>query len=87
MDRRRLWPADDIEGDRLAGIAAEAADLKIAVTGIKGLAEGRGRLRRRLECEHARVPGLASQAIGLLAGFGGAQGIRKLTIALQNQTG
>ena len=40
MDRRRLRSPHDVEGNCLVRVAAEAADFKIAVTGIKGLAQG-----------------------------------------------
>jgi len=57
-------PADDIECDRLVGIAAKAADLKVAIASVQGVANCRGRLRRSLVAEHPEVPGLASQHIG-----------------------
>ena len=46
MDRRALPPAHDVERHRLMRIAAEAADLKIAVASIQGVTEGRRRLGR-----------------------------------------
>jgi hypothetical protein len=65
----RLWPANDIQRDRLMGIAAEAANLKIEVSGIECVPHGRGGLCRALVPEHSLIPGLARQAVGNLAGF------------------
>ena len=44
VDRRRLWSADDIERDSLLGVAAEAADLQIAITRVERVTEGGGGL-------------------------------------------
>jgi len=43
VDRRRLRPADGIEGNCLMGIAAEAADLQVKVAGVDRVAESPGR--------------------------------------------
>jgi hypothetical protein len=51
VDRRCLWPADDIQRHRLVGVAAEAADLKIKISRVECVAEaGRG-LSRSFESE------------------------------------
>jgi hypothetical protein len=41
MDGRGLRPAHDVEGDGLIGVAAEAADFEIAVSGIERIAQRR----------------------------------------------
>src|SRR5438128_1020640 len=56
MDRRCLRSPHDVEGNRLVRVAAEAADCKIAVSGIECVAQCRRWLRRTLEAEHALVP-------------------------------
>jgi hypothetical protein len=40
------------------GVAAKAPDLKISVTGVQGIADGRRRLGRSLVAEHPVIPGL-----------------------------
>jgi hypothetical protein len=72
VDRRRLRPAHNVEGDRLMRVAAETANFEVAVSGVERVAEGRGRLRRPLVAEHSLVPGLAGEPIGLLARLTGA---------------
>jgi hypothetical protein len=67
MDGCRLRPANDIQRDRLVRVAAEAFHLKIQVTGVERVAEGRGGLGRSLIPEHALVPGLTGQPIGFFA--------------------
>ncbi len=69
MDRRHLRPSHDIEGYRLVGIAAEASNLKISVSGIECVAQRGGRLGWSLISEHALVPRLAREPIGFLARF------------------
>jgi hypothetical protein len=34
VDRRRLWPADNIQRYRLVGVAAKAANLKVKISGV-----------------------------------------------------
>jgi hypothetical protein len=78
MDRRSLRSAYDVQSDGLVGIAAETADLKVAVSGVERVAEGRGtaapapcsrafvgsKLRRRA-CRLACAPhGRARQTLG-----------------------
>src|SRR5260370_33595031 len=66
VDRRRLWPAHDVERDRVIRVAAQAPDLKIAVAGVQRVTE-RGRwLGRPLVVEHAVIPGFARQTIRFL---------------------
>jgi hypothetical protein len=72
MDRRGLRAPDSFERDGLMGIAAEAADLKLGVAGVEGVAERRRWLRRALEGEHALGPGITGEFVGLLARFSGA---------------
>jgi hypothetical protein len=38
MDRCGFWPADDVQCHSLMGIAAEAADLKVKVPRVEGVA-------------------------------------------------
>ena len=68
---RRLRPADDVQRDRLMGAAAEAFDLEVQIASIQRIAQGGGGLSRALESQHALVPGLAGELIGLLASFVG----------------
>ena len=70
MDRRCLRSPDNIEGNGLVRVAAEAFHFEIAVSGIERIAERRRWLRRSLKAEHALVPRVARKLIGLLAGFG-----------------
>lgn len=63
MDRRVLRPADDVERDRLMRVAAEATDLKVTITGIQCVADGRRRLRRSLIAKHAIVPRLTREPV------------------------
>ena len=74
MDRRRLRTTHDVEGDGLVGVATEASDLKVSVTGVQGIADCRGRLGRSLVAEHPVVPGIAGEPIGHLARRLGAFG-------------
>jgi hypothetical protein len=67
VDRRRLRPANDIQRHRLVGIAAEAADLEIKISGVERVAERRRRLRRALKPKHALIPGYAGEPVGVLA--------------------
>jgi hypothetical protein len=69
MDRRRLRSPHDVQRDGLMRVAARAADLKISTPGIQGIADGRRRLGRTLKTEHALVPRLDSEPVGLLARF------------------
>jgi hypothetical protein len=72
MDRRRLRSPHDVQRDLLVRVAAKAFDFEIAVTGVESVAE-RGRwLRRSLKAQHALVPRLDGETVGLLARFGGA---------------
>ena len=52
------------------GAAAKALDLEIAVAGVERIADRRRRRRRPAEAEHARVPGLAGEAVGILTSRG-----------------
>jgi hypothetical protein len=74
MDWRRLRPADDIESDRLVGVATKASNLKISVAGIQRVTERRGRLRWPLIAEHSHVPGFAGELVSSLARLLGALG-------------
>jgi hypothetical protein len=49
MDRCGLWTADNIERHRLMRVASEAANLKVAVARVEGIAERGRRLRRPLK--------------------------------------
>jgi hypothetical protein len=66
MGRRCLRPAHDVQRHRLMRVAAEAADLKIEISSVQGVAEaGRG-LSRSFESEHALVPGDTRQPVSFL---------------------
>ena len=69
MDRRCLRSSHDVQRDRLVGIAPEAFDFEIEVTGIERVAERGRRLRRTLKAEHALVPRLDGEPVGFLACF------------------
>jgi len=49
MDRGRLRPANDVERDRLVGLAAKAFYFQIGISAVDGITEGRRGLRRPLE--------------------------------------
>jgi hypothetical protein len=70
VDRCRLPPPHDIQGDRLVGVAAEAFDFEVEVAGIQRVAQGRGGLARSLKRHHPFVPSLAGEPIGLPACLG-----------------
>jgi hypothetical protein len=72
MDRGRFRPADDVQCDRLMGVAAKAADLKIEISGVQGVAEGRRGLSWSFESEHALVPGDTRQTVSVLPSLGRA---------------
>lgn len=74
MDRRRLWPAHDVERDGLMRVAAEAADFKVRAAGVERVAEGRRGLGRPLEGEHALGPSLTGELVGFAARFSRALG-------------
>lgn len=65
MNGRRLGPTDDVEGNGLMRVAAKAFDLEVTVAGVQRVSDGRRWLRRPAEAEHARVPGLAGQSVGV----------------------
>src|SRR3954468_12905844 len=69
VNRRRLRTPDDIQRHGLVGIAAETPHFQIEVSGAQRVADGRRGLGRTLVAEHARVPGLAGEQVGFLAGF------------------
>src|SRR6185312_12043373 len=72
VDGRRLPAAHDVQGDRLMRVAAKAFHFEIAKPGVDRVAQRRRWLRRRLKAEHALVPRLAGEPVGLLPGFGRA---------------
>jgi len=39
VDWRCLWPADDVQRYCLVGIAAEAADLKVEISGVQRVSQ------------------------------------------------
>jgi hypothetical protein len=71
MDRRCLRPADNVQGDGLMGVAAEAFYLKVEVAGVQCITKRRGGLGGSLKAEHALVPGLAGETVGGPARLGG----------------
>jgi hypothetical protein len=74
MDGGRLWPAHDVQSHGLVRVATKAANLKIEVSGVQGVAKRRGRLRRSFVSKHTLVPCLARQPVSFLARFLGAFG-------------
>jgi len=69
MDRRCLRSPHDVEGNCLVDVAAKAFHFEIAKPGVDRITQ-RGRwLRRTLKAEHALVPRLAGEPVGLLACF------------------
>jgi hypothetical protein len=67
VNRCRLRSPHDVEGNGLMRVAAQAADFEIAIARIECVTE-RGRwLRRSLKPEHALVPRLDREPVGLLA--------------------
>jgi hypothetical protein len=69
MDRRCLRSAHDVEGNGLVRVAAKAFHFEIAIPGIDRVAQRRRWLRRTLKAEHAPVPRLDGELVGLLARF------------------
>ena len=59
MSRATVW----------VGVAAKATDFEIAVPGVERIAQRRRWLRRTLKAEHALVPRLDGEPVGLLASF------------------
>jgi hypothetical protein len=76
VDRRRLQSTHNVESHGLMRVAAQAADLEIAIPRVQRVAEGGGRLRRSLVAKHPLVPRLAGELVGLLARLTGALGRR-----------
>jgi hypothetical protein len=64
-----LRPADDIQRHRLVSVAAEAADLKVEISGVQGVSQRRGVLSRALVSKHPLVPSLTRQPVSFLARF------------------
>ena len=48
-------------------VATQAFHLEVAIAGVQRVADGRRWRRRPSEAEHARVPSLARQAVGILS--------------------
>lgn len=69
VNRRRLWPAHDVESDGLIGVATETSDFEVMVTRIEGITQRGRRLRRSLEGEHPLIPRLAGEPVGFRADF------------------
>jgi hypothetical protein len=70
VDWRCLGTPDDVQRNRLMGVAAKAFDFEIIVSGVECVTKRRGWLRRSLKAEHARIPCLASQTVGAPSGSG-----------------
>jgi hypothetical protein len=64
-------PTDDIKRHGLVGAAAEALDFKVPVAGVERISQRRRWLGRPLESEHALVPGLAGELVGIPPRLGG----------------
>lgn len=62
----------DIKCDGLVGVAAEAADFKVAVARVQRVAERRGWLRRPPVADHPLVPSYAGEPISFPARLFGA---------------
>jgi len=71
VNRRHLRSADDIEGDGLVGVTAEAPDFEIAKPGVDRVAQRRRWLRWSLKAEHPPIPHLDGQPVAFLARLGG----------------
>jgi hypothetical protein len=70
VDWHRFRPTHDVQSHGLVGVTAEAADLKIEISGVQCVAEaGRG-LSRSFESEHALVPGDTRQTVSFLPSLG-----------------
>jgi len=67
VDRRPFRPPGDIERDRLMRLIAEALHLRVPIAGAEDVTERGGGLGRPLEGEHAAVPRLAGQYVGIRA--------------------
>jgi hypothetical protein len=63
VDGRRRRPAHDVQRHRLESVAAEAADLKVEISGVQSVAEARRGLSRSFETQHALVPGDTRQTV------------------------
>jgi hypothetical protein len=61
-----------VQGHRLMGVAAEAADLKVEMSCVQRVPQRRGGLRWPLVPKHALVPSFASERVGFLPRLGGA---------------
>src|SRR5437016_3089683 len=72
-DRRLARPADGIERQARAGLAALALDLEPAKPAIEALPDGRRWLRRPAITLHADRPGFGFRAIGFADGFPGGK--------------
>jgi hypothetical protein len=69
VDGRCLRPPHDVQRHGLVCIAAEASDFKVAMAGVQGVTEGRGRLRRTFVSEHTLIPSNTGEFVGFLARF------------------
>ena len=80
MDRRCLRTPHDVERDGLMGVAAEAADLEIAVTGVEGRRPAQA-MAAPVPCNRACACSIASTAsqVGCLAGASVARSAAALT--------
>src|ERR1700682_3270099 len=67
MDGRCLWSPHDIEGNGLMRVAAKTFHFEIAKPGVDRVAHRRRWLRRTLKAEHAFVPRLNREPVGVLA--------------------
>jgi hypothetical protein len=64
-----LWPPHYTRRNGLARVATETPHFKVQVAGVQRVTQGRRRLRRSLVAEHAIIPRLTRQPVGLLAGL------------------
>jgi hypothetical protein len=67
VHRRRLGTSNDVERNRLTGIAAKAPNLKVWVSTVDRIADRRGWLSGAFVAEHSLVPRHARKLVGLLA--------------------
>jgi hypothetical protein len=70
VDGCRLRPAHNVERHRLVSLAAEAADLKIEISSVQGVAQRRRGLSRAFESKHSLVPSDTRQTVGFLPSLG-----------------
>jgi hypothetical protein len=72
VDGRCFWPADDVQGHGLVGVAAKAADLEVEISSVQSVAEARRGLGRSLVPKHALIPRYTGETVSFLPSLGRA---------------